>query len=528
MTTHKALENYKGRLKKKLELALSHNDIQACTHIGKLLVEIPELDAKAWLLLSEVYRRTKRTEDALDAIDKGLKLQPNHPHHVAQQAFCLLSNGNFSDLIPALRHAKELNIQDTWSLDILGTSSASIDEHTLAIHFFTKATKIAPSVLRFRHNLAMSQIALGRTIEAEKNFRNIIKESPSSGKAYWGLSLIDRCKSSDLKDLIKIANSESSTEEEKVFARFSLGSLLEKNKNFEESFKYYKLGNDSKRRQIKFSIHEEKNKFSKIKQTFNKDWISNKESGNQTDQVIFICGLPRTGTTLIERMLSSHSSVTPYGELRNFGIALKKLCERPLNLDYDLDTIHASAKLPMQQLGETYLSSIPKDDNHTTHIIDKNPFNFLYIPLIAKSLPNAKIIHMTRDPMDTCFSNYKQLFSAVAFYSYDLEELAEYYLLYRNLTEYWEQQLPSQVTRISYENLIENPKRELEKLLGFCELQWEDECLNHPNTKSQVATASAMQARKPIYHSSVGKWKAYQKFLSSALDILIQAEIKLN
>ncbi|MGL6158948.1 tetratricopeptide repeat-containing sulfotransferase family protein [Microbulbifer sp.] len=528
MVTHQSQKDRKDRFTRQLELSLSRNDIQACIHISKLLAEIPGLDAKAWLLLSEVYRRTKRIEDALDAINKGLELQPNHPHYVAQQAFCLLSSGNFSGLISALKRAGELDIHDTWSLDILGMSSASIDEHKLAIHFYKKAAAIAPSTLRFRHNLAISQIAQGRTNEAEKNFRNIIKTSPLSGKAYWGLNLINRCNFSDLKSLTQILHSERSPNEEKIFASFSLGSLLEKSENFDKSFEYYEIGNKLKRSQIKFSISQEKDRFSKIKQIFNEEWASNKEPGKQSDPIIFVVGLPRTGTTLIEKLLSSHSATNSYGELRNFGIALKKLCKNPLNLDFDADTIHASARLPMHELGETYLRSIPRRDTYNRYIIDKNPFNFLYIPLIVKSLPNAKIIHMTRGAADTCFSNYKQLFSAVAFYSYNLEEVAEYYLLYRSLIECWEQQFPSHIIRASYENLVENPKHELERILNFCELPWEDACLNHTNIKDQVATASAMQVRQPIYHSSIEKWKAYQKFLTPILDTLNQAGIKLN
>ena len=229
---------------------------------------------------------------------------------------------------------------------------------------------------------------------------------------------------------------------------------------------------------------------------------------------------------MLERILSSHSQVYSAGELKNFGVELKYMSGVQSNELLDVATVAAAQRIDYKALGKTYIESTQPWTEQTAHFIDKLPFNYLYIGFIHRALPQAKIIHMRRNPMDTCFSNYKQMFANAYKYSYDLEELAQYYLMYRQLMQHWHSVLPGKILDVDYEILIENQESETQRVLEFCDLDWEDACLDFHKNKQAVATASASQVREPIYRSSLQKWRHYANWLQPLQDILEQAGVK--
>ena len=512
----------------KLEAALSNNSRADCITAAKLLASRDDLTAKAHLLLSEVYRREGKLDESVSAASTAVAQEQGHPHYAAQLAFCLLCSGNFAKVSDVLARSKALNFYDPWSLEKLAMAAASIDEHETALFFYTISDEQTSGIHSLKYNQAISSAAIGDFANAEAFLRAIPDTSALTGKKFWGLSLIGKLSTTDTEKLLRFSRIPNLDPENRIYSSFAVADRLDKDKAYDQAFHFYNLGNQAKRSRVNYSKHRERERFDKLKQLFSKHWVTDTQSGTAEEKILFVVGLPRTGTTLVDRVLSAHPQVDSMGELRNFGITIKKLCRQPLTLDFDLKTIEASAALPAQDIGAHYVEGLPRKNEPGGYLIDKNPLNFLYIPLIAKSLPNAKIIHMSRNPMDTCFSNFRQLFASIGFYSYSLEEVVEYYLLYRNLLAHWGDYFPEQLTTVEYEEFVKSPAAETQRLLNFIGLEMDERCLNFHKEAGQVATASAAQARKPIYSSSVGKWRNYEKHLTLVREALIEAGIPVD
>jgi hypothetical protein len=237
--------------------------------------------------------------------------------------------------------------------------------------------------------------------------------------------------------------------------------------------------------------------------------------------------MPRTGTTLVERILGSHSQVFPAGELSNFSlelIALVRKATRGRRLSR-VEFVAASATVDFRTLGEAYLAATRPLRDTRPRFIDKLPFNFLYAGLIHLALPKAKIVNLQRHPMDTCYAVYKQLFRDAYPFSYDLDELGPYYIAYHQLMRHWNEVMPGVIHTIRYETLVAGLEEESRRLLAYCNLPWEDQCLRFHENRQASTTASATQVRQPVYSSSIGKWRRYERQLEPLRRLLEDAGI---
>jgi hypothetical protein len=237
--------------------------------------------------------------------------------------------------------------------------------------------------------------------------------------------------------------------------------------------------------------------------------------------------MPRTGTTLVERILASHSDVFAAGELSNFAVQMmaqvrEKAAARAVSRD---DIVRLTAGLDFASLGKAYVDSTRPATGHTARFIDKLPLNYLYAGLIHLALPNATIVHVQRDPMDTIYAVYKTLFVDAYPFSYDLEELARYFVAYHELMAHWHTALPNVIQTIRYEDLVANVDAEVRRLVDACGLDWQPDCLEFYRNKEASTTASSVQIRRPVYRSSVGKWRDYEARLQPAVTILRDAGI---
>jgi hypothetical protein len=267
-----------------------------------------------------------------------------------------------------------------------------------------------------------------------------------------------------------------------------------------------------------------------IRNTFSGEVFADASDGNDNAEPIFILGMPRTGTTLVERILACHTEVFAAGELNNFAAQLMTML-RSQNIDKKVsrdELVRLSAKLDFKRLGESYVNSTRPFTGKTPRFIDKMPLNYLYVGLIHLALPNARIINLQRDPMDTCYAIYKQLFVDAYPFSYDLEELAKYYVAYHQLMRHWSKVLPGVIHTVIYEHLVNDLEAETRQLLDFCGLDWQPQCLEFYASKEASTTASTVQVRQPVYQSSVGKWRNYEQQLQPVVDILRQGGVLLE
>jgi hypothetical protein len=251
-----------------------------------------------------------------------------------------------------------------------------------------------------------------------------------------------------------------------------------------------------------------------LTEAFTADWLNGAKPGNLDASPIFVLGQPRTGTTLIEQIISSHSDVTSAGELPQFGLSIRALSKVKDPTKLSADTVRASAHIEPEKLGRAYLQATRPMRGTTPHFVDKLPNNFLHIPLILKALPNARIVHLTRNPMDTCFANYKQLFARAFPHSYDQAEMARHYIRYANLMAHWRTEFPGRFLDISYEDTVSDLEANARKLIAFLGLDWQDKCLNFQQNQEAVATASMIQVREKVHTRSVGRWRNYEHQLA--------------
>jgi hypothetical protein len=281
---------------------------------------------------------------------------------------------------------------------------------------------------------------------------------------------------------------------------------------YQQALTMLKRGNGAKKRELGYNISHDKTLFSAMKHLFSDGFAEKTALGNSSKQPIFVLGMPRSGTTLVDRIISSHTEVVSAGELQNFAVELKKLSQTSSRQVLDIETINRATTLDFLDLGKRYLDSVSPVNNKTTHFIDKMPLNFLYIGLIKKALPNAKIIILKRHAMDTCLSNFRTLF-AVNFsyynYAYDLMDSGHYFSLFRDLMNFWQSLYGDSLLEMSYEKLVDEPEKQIRRLLEYCDLDWQQNCLDFHNNPAPVSTASSVQIRQPINSSSIGRWRRY-------------------
>jgi hypothetical protein len=252
--------------------------------------------------------------------------------------------------------------------------------------------------------------------------------------------------------------------------------------------------------------------------------------GHASDEPIFVIGMPRSGTTLVERILSSHSHVHSAGELPNFGFVLKRLSGSRTNALLDADTLKGAHSVDPALLGRSYIESTRPGTGHTARFIDKLPHNFLYAGHIASALPKARIICLNRDPVDTVLSNFRQLFSQGSQhydYSFDLLDAGRYYLQFERLMAHWRRVLPGRILEVGYEQIIDDQEACTRRLLEFCGLPWEEGCLAFERNQAPVATASLVQVRSPLYRTSMQRWRRHQSRLTDLLSLLREGGIDI-
>ncbi len=289
---------------------------------------------------------------------------------------------------------------------------------------------------------------------------------------------------------------------------FAIGKYYEDIENYKESFKNYSLGNKLIKKLFNYKIEKSKNEFKKIK-NFNYDEFNNIKT-DDSRKLIFIVGMPRSGTSLVEQILSSHKEVYGGGELPFLEIELKK---KILNFDNNYDLKNEDFQYIFSDCKKQYLEKISNYDFSNKIFTDKTPLNFRFIGFIKYLFPNAKIINCNRDPLDIIWSNFKIYFSRSMPFTNDLTDIGNMYKYYKDLMNFWRKKFPQFIYDIDYLSLVQNPKTEIEKLLNFCELNWDENCLNHHKNKRSIKTASSTQARKPIYKTAIKSSDRYKDYL---------------
>lgn len=485
-----------------------------------------------WHTASHLAMKLDNAAAALVAIERALSTDAAQAVWRLQKAVCLARLGRLGEVAEAIQPLSIGEMSTAYQCSALAMLQTQLGLREMAVELYKKAITLQPDEARHYYNVACLQRSLGELERAEENFDQAIRRNPADYESYKIRSDLRRQTESHnhVDELEKLLSGKMADERGRVQIYYALAKELEDLGEAERSFENLQSGSSRRRKLMKYDIGRDLETIEAIKRTFGRTVFEGANEGSDSREPIFILGMPRTGTTLVERILDSHADVFAAGELNNFAAQMMTMV-RGANMGKGIsrdEMVASTASLDFKQLGDLYVDSTRPFTGKTKRFIDKMPLNYLYVGLIHLALPHAKIINLQRDPMDTCYAIYKQLFVDAYPFSYDLEELANYYVAYHRLMEHWNKVLPGVIHTVTYEELVGDIEAKTRQLLTACDLDWQPQCLKFYENTSASTTASTAQIREPAYKSSVGKWCNYSDQMQAAADILAKAGIYVS
>jgi len=516
------LEKIKKEIGLVVQLYRSKKLLKAEKASKKLVKEHPNIGFVHNLLGLIIFEQKKFSE-SIKYFNEGIKAEPKN-------AIIYNNLGNAYKSLEIYDKAEhfylksiDLNDKIIEPLNNLGNLYLFLNKYDEAINCFSKAISINPKSFLTYYNLGITYKNLGDFLKSKKNLNESIKLNPFLFQAHRALSQITKYTLSDkhFASLRDIYDRSDIPEHQKTELAFALGKAYEDINDYTQSFNFYSIGNHLRRKEFNFNIKNEIIEFKNIKKYFNQNFFScNQISGNSDSTPIFILGMPRSGTTLVEQIISSHPDVYGGDELTFLPDLVKKYFFNKNNiLDFkNLSETHSNVT---KKIAKEYIYSLKNLSIKSKKITDKMPINFKWIGLIKILLPKSIIIHCVRNSRDTCFSIYKNYFTNKNLnYAYNLKEITLFYNLYKDLMNYWKKVIPNFIFDIDYEELTTTPDHEIKKLISASGLDWNVNCLKYYNNKRAIRTASDTQARNKIYKTSVNSWKYYKKFLEKPFNKL--------
>lgn len=483
------------------------NEASECCR--RLLAAQPDL-VEGHFLVGLIALELKQTWAAVSAFGSVTKLKPDHGAAWAHMAKLFMTAGqpNRADL--ALEKAIRHEDGNPAVYDLIGTVHAMLGEQQEALRWYGKAVEREPRQVAFLVDHANSQMYLGNLREAEQEIRNVLAIQPGNPNAHWLLSGIRKAVNREHADeLIELASRPGISLQAAAFLNYALGKELEDLEEWDEAFDAFARGAAARRQTVEFDEASEIGTYEALARIYTADWLDRQPPGHPDGSPIFVVGQPRTGTTLVERIITSHAQVHSAGELRQFGTSIRRLIDYREPKRFSARLVEAAADIDGEKLGSAYLQTTKKVRGDLPRFVDKLPSNFLYVPLILKALPNARIVHVTRDPMDAAFASYKQLFADAYPHSYDQEEMARHHARYRRLMALWRARFPGRFFEMAYEDVARDLEPHARELIAYLGLPWDDACLEFHAQKGAVTTASTVQVREPAHTRSIGRWTRY-------------------
>ena len=447
---------------------------------------------------------------ALELFDRVLALHPTHGRSLAWKAKSLLALQRFAEAGEVARRGAASGATEARVLDALGVVLARVGAHAEAQALFAQAVTDKPSQGAYHYNLGASLQFLGQCEEAEAAFRNAILRSPRMTRAYAALVQLRRQKPSDglIKPMQQLFEA-AKTAEERLHLGHALAKSFEDFGDLDAAWSWLLAAKEARRPAAEARAATDAALFSAAAEAA----LASTTEKALGSRPVFVFGLPRTGTTLIDRILSSHPAIVSAGELTDLGLAIKRATATPGRMVLDPPTLKATAEVPADQVGRAYLDSVKRAVGDAPIFIDKMPLNFFYARLIADALPQALMIGVRRGAMDSAASNFRQLFATdypYYDYAYDLRCTAQYVAQFSRLADFWAQSLPStQYVEVWYEDVVADLEGQTRRLLNALNLPFDEACLSFQNNAAPVSTASAVQVRQPLYASSIDRWRRY-------------------
>jgi len=480
-------------------------------------------DVNAALLLARLAMMANCYGDAREILERIVDKQPRFIAAWHDLGTVLKESHEYENAVAVLEKALALEPENALTHYYHGAALAMAARPADAVQSYQKAVSIDPE-------LPGAHIGLGHVLKTVGDqeggiaaYRRAIELRPNFGETYYSLANLKtfRFTEQDVAAMSERLANESLPVECRVHFAFSLGKAFEDQKNYDQAFKHYALANQLHRDTIAYDPVQTGVAHERMREIFSTDYFASRsaQSGCSGADPIFIVGLPRSGSTLLEQILASHSLVDGTSELPDISMIAQGLTQPRSGQAFPLCMPDLSDSR-VRELGEQYLEQTRRHRGVAPFFTDKMPNNFAYVGFIKTILPNAKIIDARRHPMDSCFGCFKQHFARGQTFTYDLFELGEFYLEYCQLMHHWDEVLPGQVLHVQYEEVVADLETQVRRILEFCDLPFEQGCVDFHQTERAVRTASSEQVRQPIYSGSVQTWKRFEAHLEPLRDIL--------
>jgi tetratricopeptide (TPR) repeat protein len=496
---------------------LRNGNLAKAEQLTRDVLKKDPVDVVAIRMLASIGIKLGQIEDACNLLERCLQLAPGF--HLARHGYAVaLFRRN--ELDQALEQVDKLLLAEPNNPNYLilkGTLLVRKGDHQPALELYERILKDYPEQSAAQMNYGHTLKSVGRLEEGVQAYRRSIALSPSAGEAYWSLANLKtvRFTDDDIRDMRAQIKEDGDPEEQSHLA-FSLGKAFEDRKQYDESFYYYDLGNSIRGKHHRYSAKINVVNTARQIKTLTPEFFAERSGwGSPAKDPIFIVGLPRAGSTLLEQILASHSQVEGTAELPDIIAISRKLGQKSRKnpASYYPEILAKLSRDEVQKLGDGYIESTAMQRHGTPFFIDKMPNNFQHIGMIHLLLPNAKIIDARRHPMAGCFSCYKQLFARGQTFTYNLTDLGRYYRDYVSLMDHWDAVLPGRVHRVQYEDMVADSETEIRRLLDYCGLKFEEQCLRFYETERAVRTPSSEQVRKPIYKEGLEQWRHFEAHL---------------
>ena len=521
-------------------LALNPNYLESINNLGALLIEENETDdavqtllkalkinpnyAEAHNNIGNAFMVQEDFDKAMTAYNKALQINPHYPEPMLGIARIYKEKDKLDDALMTTKRAIDLNPKKPDAYSLLGDIHLKLENYDESEEAFRQALELEPELLIGHIGLGQLLLEKGELAAAETSFEHGIEINPDEIAPYVFMAQARKVKKNDaiLKKLEEEAENIDEFPETKAMSlHFALGKSYDDIGEYERAFPHFLEACRLKRSKIEYNADNHDLTCRNIRNFFTGTNINRLKGGARpSDLPIFVLGMPRSGTTLVETILASHPDVYAAGELHD----ILRIANQPklgVKSEGFPISMQGLTKEDIKEMGERYLAKLRKHDKNARRITDKMPANFMALGLIHLMLPEAKIVHIMRNSADCCLSSFTKNFNNSQLHSYDLTEMARFYVNYARLMEHWRTVLPeNSFYEVQYEQLVAEPEPETRRLVEYCGLAWNDACLTPHKTERNVKTASITQVRQPIYTSSVERWKRYEKYLKPLFDAL--------
>ena len=514
------------RISATARMAASHRNWAQVDQCAREIKRRAPKNAEGPFLLGLVRKAEPNPEAAAKQFARALKLDANRYDAAIELAWQYIMLNRHGEAHALLEQHAVLLANSPLYLDLAGQSYVRLGFYEKAWPMFERACELQPEADSIRFNLAGCAVYLGKIEDARAAYMRLLEKQPAHQRNHYELAQLSRAEDDrHVKQMLEVLSKSNPDPRYNVFLYYALGKELEDLGRWTEAFEYLEKAGNAARSTMDYDVSTDVDVMDAIAAVCTREWLEDKPATGVSDKVpIFIVGLPRTGTTLTDRILSCHSQVESIGETQVMHMVLSRFNGSRSGESQAKRMARAMSNAKASVVAQEYMDAVAYRLGNTSFFIDKLPENVLHIGMIAKAWPDARIVHLRRHPVDACFAMFKQSYFRFA---YTLSDLAEYYLAYDRLSQHWRDVLGDRMVELQYEELVSDPDTQIRTLFERLAIPFEAQCLDFDRNAAPVATASAVQVREKAHTRSIGKWRNFETLLEPLIRALKNGGIEV-